>query len=125
MGNKYSTSRIDKANKIIFENAAYSDLKVSNVTNILDVDMKYSDLSASISSDSPTVNIDGMYSDAVLYINENASFRYNLEASYSDIIFKGFFDKDRIGGKGQYGEGTPGSLDISTKYGDVKIYKNK
>ena len=123
--NKYSTTRIEKADKVIFENAAYSDLKVSNVTNILDVDMKYSDLSASISSDTPVVDIDGQYSDAVLYINGTASFRYNLESSYSDIIFKGFFDTTKIKGNGTYGEGTPGSLDISTRYGDVKIYKNK
>ena len=123
--NKYSTSRIEKADKVIFDNAAYSDLKVSNVTNILDVDMKYCDLSASITSNSPIIDIDGQYSDAVLYINGSASFSYNLESSYADIIFKGFFDKDRISGHGSYGDGEPGRLDISTRYGDVKIYKNK
>ena len=123
--NKYSDSRIEKAYKARFVNTAYSDLKVSNCTNRLYAHMRYSDLSATMTSDSPNIEIDGQYSDAVLYINEGASFYYDLESSYSDIIFKGFFDKDRIGGHGTYGSGEPGSLDISTKYGDVKIYKNK
>lgn len=123
--NKYSTSRIEKAWKVQFVSTAYSDLKVSNCTNLLSAHMRYTDLSATMTSDTPIVDIDGQYSDAVIYLNESASFNYNLESSYSDITFKGFFDKDRIGGKGQYGEGTPGRLDVSTKYGDVKFYKNK
>ena len=123
--NKYSTSRIEKAFKARFVNTAYSDLKVSNCTNRLYANMKYTDLSATMTSDSPSVDIDGQYSDAVLYINESASFNYDLESSYADITFRGFFDKEKIGGHGTYGNGEPGSLDISTKYGDVKIYKNK
>ena len=123
--NKYSDSRIEKAFKARFVNTAYSDLKVSNCTNMLSAKMRYSDLSATMTSDSPIVDIDGQYSDAVLYINEGASFYYDLESTYSDIIFKGFFDKDRIGGHGTYGNGEPGRLDITTKYGDVKIYKIK
>ena len=125
LGNKYSTSRIEKAYKARFVNTAYSDLKVSNCTNRLYANMKYSDLSATMTSDSPSIEIDGQYSDAVLYINESASFNYDLESSYADITFRGFFDKERIGGHGTYGNGEPGSLDITTKYGDVKIYKNK
>lgn len=123
--NKYSDSRIEKAFKARFVNTAYSDLKVLNCTNRLYADMKYSDLSATMTSDSPSVEIDGQYSDAVIYLNENASFYYDLESIYSDIIFKGFFNKDKISGHGQYGEGTPGRLDVTTKYGDVKFLKNK
>ena len=123
--NKYSDSRIEKAFKARFVNTAYSDLKVSNCTNRLYANMKYSDLSATMTSDSPSVEIDGQYSDAVLYINESASFNYDLESSYADITFRGFFDKERIDRHGTYGSGEPGSLDISTKYGDVDIRKNK
>ena len=122
---KYSDARIEKANKVIFVNTAYSDMKVSNCTNLLSADMKYSNLKASMTSDSPIVDINGAYSDAVLYINESATFNYNLESSYGDIKFRGFFDTKTISERGEYGNGTPGRLDISTKYGDVDIFKNK
>lgn len=122
---KYSTARIEKAKTIRFNDAAYSDMFVSNVTDELLSDMRYSDLNATITSVTPIIDIDGQYSDAVLYINENASFDYDLSSSYSDITFKGFFDAKSISGHGHYGDGTGGRLDISTRYGDVKIRKNK
>ncbi|MBO4574965.1 MAG: DUF4097 family beta strand repeat protein [Bacteroidales bacterium] len=122
---KYSDARIEKANKVLFVSTAYSDMKVSNCTNLLSAKMRYSDMSATMTSDSPIVDIDGAYSDAVLYINASSSFKYDLSASYGDITFKGFFDTKSINGRGQYGDGECGRLDISTKYGDVKIYKNK
>ena len=123
--NKYSDSRIEKAFKARFVNTAYSDLKVSNCTNRLYADIKYTDLTATMTSDSPSVEIDGAYSDVNLFLNENASFNYNLESSYGDIKFKGFFDTKSISGHGSYGEGERGSLDITVKYGDVDIRKNK
>lgn len=123
--NKYSDTRIEKAWKVQFVMTAYSDMKVSNCTNLLSADMKYSNLKASMTSDSPIVDINGAYSDAVLYINESATFNYNLESSYGDIKFRGFFDTKTISERGEYGNGTPGRLDISTKYGDVDIFKNK
>lgn len=123
--NKYSDTRIEKAWKVQFVSTAYSDLKVSNCTNLLYANIKYTDLSATMTSESPIVDIDGAYSDAVIYLNENASFNYDLDATYSDIVFKGFFNKDKISGHGQYGEGTPGRIDVTTRYGDVKFYKNK
>ena len=123
--NKYSTTRIEKTNKVRFTDAAYSDLKVSNCTNTLSVKMRYSDLSAAVTSNSPIVDVDGQYSDAVLYLNGTASFNYDLESSYGDITFKGFFDTSSIAGNGHYGNGEPGRLDISIRYGDVDICKNK
>ncbi len=123
--NKYSDTRIEKAWKVQFVMTAYSDMKVSNCTNLLSANMKYSNLKASMTSDSPIVDINGAYSDAVLYINESATFNYNLESSYGDIKFRGFFDTKTISERGEYGNGTPGRLDISTKYGDVDIFKNK
>ena len=122
---KYSDARIEKANKVLFVNTAYSDIKVRNVTNMLDINMKYSDLSATVTSLKPIIDIDGQYSDVTLYLNENASFDYNLQASYGDITFKGFFDTKSIGGQGHYGDGERGLLDITTKYGDVDIRKDK
>lgn len=122
---KYSDARIEKADKVLFVNTAYSDMKVSNCTNLLSADMKYSNLKASMTSDSPIVDINGAYSDANLYLNEDASFNYSLRSSYGDITFKGFFDTSSIGGQGHYGEGERGSLNITTKYGDVDIRKNK
>ena len=98
---------------------------LSNVADELISDMRYSDLNATITSNTPIVDIDGAYSDAVLYINGSASFDYNLSSSYSDITFKGFFDANSISGHGHFGEGQGGRLDISTRYGDVKIRKNK
>ena len=122
---KYSDARIEKANKVLFVNTAYSDMKVRNVTGRLSVDMRYSDLTATATSLSPKIEIEGAYSDAVLYLNEEASFNYDLRSSYGDISFKGFFDKKSIGGEGHYGEGERGYLNISTKYGDVDIRKDK
>ena len=122
---KYSDARIEKANKVSFVSTAYSDIKVRNVTNMLHVNMKYSDLSATVTSLKPNIEIDGAYSDADLYLNGDASFDYNLESSYGDITFKGFFDTKSIAGRGHYGEGERGSLDISVKYGDVDIRKDK
>ena len=122
---KYSDARIEKANKVLFVNTAYSDMKVRNVTNRLSVDMRYSDLTATVTSLTPDVEIDGAYSDANLYLNEEAAFDYNLRSSYGDITFKGFFDTKSIGGQGHYGDGERGKLDITTKYGDVDIRKNK
>ena len=122
---KYSDARIEKANKVLFVNTAYSDVKVRNVTNRLSVNMKYSDLSATVTSLTPSVEIDGAYSDVVLHLDENASFDYKLDSSYGDIKFKGFFDKKSIEGRGHYGDGERGLLDITVKYGDVDIIKNK
>ena len=123
--NKYSDSRIEKAFKARFVNTAYSDLKVSNCTNRLYANMKYSDLTATVTSLTPDIEIDGAYSDANLYLNEEAAFNYNLRSSYGDITFKGFFDTKSIGGQGHYGDGERGMLDITTKYGDVDIRKIK
>ncbi len=122
---KYSDARIEKADKVLFVNTAYSDMKVRNVTGRLSVDMRYSDLTATATSLTPVIEIDGAYSDANLYLNEDASFNYSLRSSYGDITFKGFFDTSSIGGQGHYGEGERGSLTITTKYGDVDIRKNK
>ena len=119
--NKYSTVRIEKAAKIVFDDNAYSDLKVSNVTNSMIADLRYTDLKATVTALVPTIDIDGQYSDVIVYINGDASFNYNLRSSYSDIIFKGFFDTTSIKGAGSYGDGERGRLDISTSYGDVKI----
>lgn len=122
---KYSDARIERADKLVFVNTAYSDIKVRNITNRLSADIKYSDLIATVTSLSPNIEIDGAYSDADLYLNEDASFDFNLETSYGDISFKGFFDTKNIGSRGHYGDGEPGMLDISMKYGDVHIRKNK
>ncbi len=122
---KYSDARIEKADKVLFVNTAYSDMKVRNITGRLSVNMRYSDLTATATSLTPVIEIDGAYSDANLYLNEDASFNYSLRSSYGDITFKGFFDTSSIGGQGHYGEGERGSLNITTKYGDVDIRKNK
>lgn len=121
--NKYSTVRIEKVAKIDLDDSAYSDLKLSNVTNSMVIDMRYCDLKATFSTLKPIVDIDGQYSDAALYIKEDASFDYNLKSSYSDIIFRGFFDTKVIKGAGSYGDGERGRLYITTAYGDVKINK--
>lgn len=123
---KYSDARIEKANKIIFGNTAYSDVKVRNLTNSISAtSLKYSDLTVTVTSLIPQVTIDSQYSDVVLYLEENSSFDYKLSSSYGDIKFKGFFDTKSIAGRGHYGEGERGLLDISVRYGDVDIYKNK
>lgn len=123
--NKYSTTRIDKANNISFVNTAYSDLKVRNATLVLHAHIRYSDLSATVTALTPRIDIDGAYSDVNLYLNENASFNYKLASAYGDITFRGFFDEKSIGGNGTYGDGEPGLIDISTRYGDVDIRKDK
>lgn len=122
---KYSDARIDKANKVLFVNTAYSDIKVRNVTDRLSINMKYSDLSATVTSLTPNVEIQGAYSDVALFLNEDSSFDYKLASSYGDIKFKGFFDTKSIEGRGHYGDGERGLLDINVKYGDVDIIKNK
>ena len=123
--NKYSTARIEKAYKIVFVNNAYSDLKVSEITHMLSANIKYTNMKATVISERPLIDIEGMYSDVVLYIDERASFNYVLNSSYSDITFRGFFDTKTIGKEGKYGDGEPGLLSISTRYGDVDIYKRK
>lgn len=123
--NKYSTTRIETANKVMFVNTAYSDLKVRKASNSLDANIKYTDLTATVSSQKPMVTINGAYSDVVLYLNPDAAFNYNLQSSYGDIAFKGFFEAKSITGMGHYGEGERGKLDISVKYGDVDILKDK
>ena len=121
---KYSNARIDNVDKITFNDAAYSDIKVRNLKNKLTADMRYSDLTATVSTLVPNIDIEGAYSDVLLYLNDNASFDYDLRASYGDITFKGFFDTKSIAGKGHYGDGESGSLDISVRYGDVDIRRN-
>lgn len=123
--NKYSTTRIETANKVTFVNTAYSDLKVRNANDSLEADIKYTDLTVTVSSLKPIVTINGAYSDVVLYLNPDAAFNYNLQSSYGDISFKGFFEAKSITGMGHYGEGERGKLDISVKYGDADILKDK
>lgn len=122
---KYSDTRIEKAWKVQFVMTAYSDLKVLNCTNLLHADIKYSDLSASMTSDSPIVEINAQYSDADIFINESASFNYDLQPTYGDITFKKFFETKTIDSEGTYGDGNPGQINIKTCYGDVDIHKNK
>ena len=123
--NKYSTTRIEKANKIEFDNTAYSDMMVSHCTDKITADIKYSDLSVSMTSDSPVVLIDCSYSDAVVHLNESASFKYSFDTSYCDITFKGFFDTETISRTGSRGDGQQGRIEVDARYGDVKFYKNK
>lgn len=123
--NKYSTTRIEKTNKVQFVSTAYSDMKVSNCKSTLSADLKYSDLTATITSETPYIDLDGMYSDAVIYLNENANFNYGFETSYSDISFKGFFDTETIGTAGNRGNGKPGRINVEAKYSDVKFRKIK
>lgn len=121
---KYSNARIDNVEKLLFNEAAYSDIKVRNLKNKLTADMRYSDLTATVSTLVPIIDIEGAYSDVLLYLNDSASFDYDLRASYGDITFKGFFDTKSIAGRGHYGDGESGSLDISVRYGDVDIRRN-
>lgn len=121
LDNKYSTSRIESAETLRFTNAAYSDLFLINVNKELQVDMRYSDLKAYVASKSPIINIDGQYSDTELHLSGESSFNYNLDASYGDITFKGFFDTKTVKSIGTYGNGEPGRINISVKYGDVDI----
>ena len=123
--NKYSTTRIEQTNSISFAKTVYSDIKVRNVTNMLSVNMKYSDLNATVTSLAPKIEIDGTYSDAVLYLNENALFNHNLKSSYGEISFKNFFDTKSLVRQVNNSDGERGVLNINVKYGDVKIYKNK
>lgn len=122
---KYSDARIDQANKVKFTNVGYSDVKLRNVKDKLIADLKYSDMSVTMTSLAPIIEIDGAYSDVNLYLDGNASFNYKLASSYGDITFRGFFDEKSIGGNGTYGDGEPGLLDITTKFGDVDIRKDK
>lgn len=125
LDNKYSTTRIESADDLDFGNTAYSDLKIKKVTNSIEACLKYSDLSVSVTSQTPKVTIDGAYSDAKVRLNPDAMFDYNLHSSYGDISFKGFFDAESIKGVGHFGEGERGLLDITVKYGDVDISKIK
>ena len=104
--------------------------KIENIRNgqyILQItaDIKYSDLSVSMTSDSPVVLIDCSYSDAVVHLNESASFKYSFDTSYCDITFKGFFDTETISRTGSRGDGQQGRIEVDARYGDVKFYKNK
>ena len=122
--NKYSEVRIDKTFKVSFVSTTYSDLKVSNCTNQLSADMKYTDLKANMTSKTPHLDIDCQYSDAEIYLDENASFSYELEPSFSDITFKKFFVEKEIGTTGTYGEGEQGVIEVDAKYSDVVFRKN-
>ena len=123
--NKYSDVRIEKAKNVKFRSCQYSELRIMEVVESLNAKLQYSDLKAAIKSDKPIVDIEGQYSDMIIYLNENSSFNYSLSSSYGDIIFKGFFDAKSISGNGHYGDGERGRVNISTQYGDVEIGKNK
>ncbi len=119
--NKYSTSRIESAEKVRFISTAYSDLFITSVDKELNVDMRYSDLKAYVKSKSPIIYIDGQYSDTELFLSGESSFNYHLDSSYGDVTFKGFFDTRTVKNVGTYGNGEPGRIDISVRYGDVDI----
>lgn len=122
---RYSSAKIENACDVTFNRVAYSDVKLSQVTGQLDADMQYSDLKATVTSEQPSVEINSQYSDALLHLNESASFDYSLKSSYGEITFKGFFEDENIPSKGRYGTGEPGHLNISIQYGHAKILKNK
>lgn len=123
--NKYSDVRIEKANKIQFRSTQYTEVRVKEVTESLIAKLQYSDLKIKVTTDKPNIDIDGQYSDMIIYLNESASFNYNLKSSYGDIVFNGFFDTKSISSSGHYGDSERGQLNISTRYGDVDILKNK
>ena len=123
--NKYSDVRIEKANKVQFRSTQYSEVRVKEVVESLSARLQYSDLKIKVTTDKPNIDIDGQYSDMIIYLNESASFNYSLSSSYCDIRFKGFFDANSISGSGHYGDGERGRLNITTRYGDVEILKNK
>lgn len=123
--NQYSNIRIEKIVDIKAKNQ-YSDMKLANVIQKIDIDAQYSDLNATLNCAAPYVEIEGQYSDIMLNINKEASFRYDFEVMYGDIICGNFMkpNSGRIhNGRtaGTHGDGTLGNIKVELMYGDIKI----
>lgn len=123
--NEYSDIRIENANDIKAKNR-YSDMKIANMTQKLNVDAKYSPLTATVSAKKPDVYIKGRYSDVKLNVNEGSVFKYDVRATYGDIICgdvmgtnAGKISEGRIVGK--HGDGGAGNIKAELEYGDFRI----
>lgn len=123
--NEYSDIRIENANDVKAKNR-YSDMKIANMTQKLNVDTKHSPLTVTVSAKKPDIDIKGQYSDVKLNVNESSVFKYDVRATYGDIICgdvmgsnAGKISEGRIVGK--HGDGGAGSIKAELEYGDFRI----
>lgn len=123
--NKYSDLRLDAINEIKTKNQ-YSDMKIANLTQKMDATLMHCDLTATVSAAKPNININGKYSDVKLTVSNKSTFKYDVRATYGDIICgdvmgsnAGKISEGRIAGK--RGDGSAGSINAELQYGDIRI----
>lgn len=123
--NKYSDIKIENINEIKTKNE-YSDMRIANLSQKLYADVLQCDLKANVSAKKPDIDIDALYSDIKLTVNENSAFNYDIRTTYGDIncgdimgANAGKISEGRIVGK--CGDGSTGNVKIEAEYGNVKI----
>jgi len=123
--NKYSEIKLENVNEIKTKNE-YSDMKIANMAEKLDARVLQCDLNATVSAKKPEIKIEAKYADIKLNVSEKSTFKYDIRATYGDIICgdvmganAGRISEGRIVGK--CGDGGAGSVKIEAEYGDVRI----
>lgn len=111
----------------------YSDIRIGNVHNVLNLDLKYGSFKVdNVSKSIRTINLDGGFTPISLNFEDKSAFNFDVTVKYGD--FK--FDKSNVNitslerdntsaeYKGNFGSATPkGSVSIISKYDIVKFTK--
>ncbi|MCC9165914.1 hypothetical protein LN893_03570 [Pontibacter sp. XAAS-A31] len=126
----YSTLVIDGANQIQCS-SKYSDFKIGNVQDVLDLDIKYGSLNvANVSRDVQKIIVDGSYCPITINFEDNSSVNFDVKVQFAD--FK--YDKSRVNVtsqgqdmhsaeyKGKLGSAaSKGTVTIVSKFDDVRF----
>ncbi|MFZ4475348.1 MAG: hypothetical protein ACOYPR_09170 [Saprospiraceae bacterium] len=84
---KYSGLKLRKA-RAVFVTGQYTDLVINNVTDVLDADLMYGNLTlGALSKGFSSVKINAKYTDVVVTTERSAAFRFVVAGSYTDLRY--------------------------------------
>lgn len=111
----------------------YSDLKIGNLSEALEMDVKYSSFKVdNVKKNFKNISVNGGFTPIQLHFEDDSAFDFNVNVQYADFkvdrnlvkfttMEKGHTSAEY---KGKYGSAAPkGSINITSKYNDVKFTK--
>jgi len=84
---KYSGLKLRQA-RAVFVTGQYTDLVINNVTDVLDADLMYGNLTlGALSKGFSSVKINAKYTDVVVTTERSAAFRFVVAGNYTDLRY--------------------------------------
>ncbi|EJF08518.1 hypothetical protein O71_20337 [Pontibacter sp. BAB1700] len=128
----YSTLSLSNTNGIN-GSVKYSDLKIGNLSEVLEMDVKYSSFKIdNVKKNFKNISLNSGYTPIQLHFEDDSAFDFNVNVQFAEFqvdrnlvkfttLEKGHTSAEY---KGKYGNSTSkGSINITSKYNDVKFTK--